>query len=70
MLNHLVRAASFEPSVSPATIAATTRAYRTGWLAYAAATLLTLAFPIGIFAAYIAIAGYYLIPRGVDSDQA
>jgi uncharacterized membrane protein len=69
MLSHLVRAKLFEPSVGDETLRATIRAYRTGWITYVAATLLALAFPIASFAAYILIAIYYLIPRGVDSDR-
>lgn len=33
-----------------------------------AATLLALLFPLVSFAAYILIAIYYLVPRGLDSD--
>jgi uncharacterized membrane protein len=68
MLAHLVRHRSFHQSVSDGTIAATVGAYRVGWVGYAASTLLALIAPIGAFAAYLLIAGYYLIPRGVDSD--
>ena len=69
MLRHLARSRAFELTVSDATIAATMRAYTAGWITYAAATLLALVLPIASFAAYIAIAIYYLIPRGVDSDR-
>lgn len=69
MLLHLTRAHAFDASVSDATIAATLRAYHTGWVTYGAAMLLSLVFPIASFAAYIAIAAYYLIPRGFDSDR-
>ena len=68
MLNHLVRAHAFHSSVSDATIAATVRAYRTGWVVYGAATVLALVFPLVSFAAYIIIALYYLVPRGLDAD--
>ncbi len=67
MLAHLVRAKAFH-SVSEQTINATVRAYRTGWIVYIAATLLALVFPVVSFAAYIIIAAYYLVPRGLDSD--
>jgi len=70
MLRHLARSGAFEQSVSGSTIAATIRAYTTGWITYALATLLALVLPIASFAAYIVIAVYYLIPRGVDSDRA
>jgi TMEM175 potassium channel family protein len=68
MLDHLVRTHAFHGSVTQTTIAATVRAYRTGWLVYGAAALLALVFPLVSFAAYIVIALYYLIPRGLDSD--
>jgi uncharacterized membrane protein len=68
MLNHLIRVGAFEERVSEATLSATVRAYRVGWAVYAAATLLALVLPVASFAAYVAIAVYYLIPRGVDAD--
>jgi hypothetical protein len=40
----------------------------TGWFAYFFATLLALVLPLASFVAYIAVAIYYLIPRGVDDD--
>jgi uncharacterized membrane protein len=68
MLSHLVRSRAFEPSLSAAAIAATIRAYRTGWITYSLATLLGLIFPIASFAAYLGIVGYYLFPHGIESD--
>jgi uncharacterized membrane protein len=68
MLNHLVRARAFHSTVSEKSIAATVRAYRTGWVVYGAATLLALVLPVLSFAAYLIIAIYYLVPRGLDSD--
>jgi len=68
MLAHLVRARAFADWVGSYTVAATVRAYRVGWAGYVAATLLALVFPVVSFAAYIAIALYYLVPRGVDAD--
>lgn len=68
MLDHLVRARAFGAAVSDATLAQTVRAYRIGWVTYGAATLLALVAPVLSFAAYIAIAIYYLVPRGVDAD--
>jgi hypothetical protein len=44
------------------------RAYRVGWAVYGGATLLALLLPVASFAAYVAIAVYYLTPRGVDAD--
>ena len=70
MLAHLVRTAAFSASVTPQTIAATVRAYRVGWVAYAIAALLALVVPVVSFAAYVATAVYYLVPRGVDADIA
>jgi uncharacterized membrane protein len=69
MLRHLARSRAFEHSVSDATIAESIRAYTTGWITYTGATLLALVLPVASFAAYIIIAIYYLIPRGVDSDR-
>ena len=68
MLAHLIRSDAFHASVTPERIAATRTAYRTGWFAYFFATLLALVLPLASFVAYIAVAIYYLIPRGVDDD--
>lgn len=68
MLMHLVRSHAFGGGVTDATLAPTIRAYRTGWTVYAAATLLALWIPLLSFAAYIGIAVYYLVPRGIDAD--
>ena len=68
MLAHLIRSNAFHASVTPERIAATRTAYRTGWFAYFFATLLALVLPLASFVAYIAVAIYYLIPRGVDDD--
>ena len=68
LLAHLVRRRAFSPSVNAGTVASTVRAYRIGWAGYAAATLLALVLPVVSFGAYLAIALYYLVPRGVDAD--
>ncbi len=68
LLAHLVRRRAFAPSVSAATVASTVRAYRVGWAGYAIATLTALVLPVVSFGAYLAIAVYYLVPRGVDAD--
>jgi uncharacterized membrane protein len=68
MLDHLVKARAFLPETAPKTIRQTVYAYRVGWGGYALATLAALFLPILSFAGYIAIAVYYLIPRGVDAD--
>jgi len=68
MLAHLIRRRAFFESVTPSTIAQTVRAYRTGWIGYALATLIALLVPLASFAAYLAIAVYYLVPRGLDAD--
>lgn len=70
LLGHLVRAKAFDPAVEATTIARTVRAYRTGWVGYVAATVLALVVPVVSFAAFLAIAAYYLIPHGVDADAA
>jgi hypothetical protein len=64
----LVRSQAFLPRVSEDAIRATVRAYRIGWIVYVSATLLALWLPLLSFAAYLAIALYYLVPRGVDAD--
>jgi uncharacterized membrane protein len=68
MLNHLVATRAFQPRIDDAIVAGTVRAYRTGWIGYIGATLLALVLPLLSFAAYIAIAAYYLVPRGLDAD--
>jgi uncharacterized membrane protein len=70
LLAHLIRSNAFHASVTPERIAATRSAYRTGWFAYFFAMLLGLVLPLASFAAYVAIAIFYLIPRGVDEDMA
>lgn len=70
MLNHLASTHSFLPEVNSDAIAATVRAYRVGWTGYLAATLVALILPLVSFAAYVAIAVYYLVPHGVDADIA
>ena len=67
MLAHLVRRQAFGNAVDAA-IAQTVRAYRNAWATYALAMLLALLVPIASFAAYVAIAFYFLMPHGVDAD--
>lgn len=68
MLLHLVHARAFADEVDDATIAATVYAYRVGWVGYVLAMLLSLLLPQLAVAAYIAIAIFYLVPRGVEAD--
>jgi uncharacterized membrane protein len=68
MLGHLIRTRAFYEDVTPELLAATRRAYHFGWFGYFLATLLALVVPVLSFAAYLIIAIYYLIPRGVDDD--
>ncbi|HTZ54169.1 MAG TPA: TMEM175 family protein [Candidatus Acidoferrum sp.] len=68
MLVHLIRSDAFEVLVTPERVRRTVTAYRVGWATYAGATLLALVLPLLSFAAYILIAFYYFIPRGVDAD--
>jgi uncharacterized membrane protein len=70
MLGYLVQRGALRRGVSRERVAATVRAYRIGWSGYVLATLLALIYPIASFAAYVAIAVYYLIPRGLDDDLA
>ncbi|MBV8155282.1 MAG: DUF1211 domain-containing protein [Candidatus Eremiobacteraeota bacterium] len=69
MLSHLVASRAFHANVSPAAIAQTVRAYRFGWVTYVGAMLLALVAPVVSFAAYVVVALYYLIPRGLDADM-
>ena len=69
LLLHLVRRRAFDERVTEQTIRATIRAYRVGWVGYALAMLLALVDPLASFVAYLFIAAYYVIPRGVDSDR-
>jgi uncharacterized membrane protein len=68
MLMHLVRSRAFFAGVAKGAIIATVRAYRIAWTGYAIATLLALWLPLLSFAAYLGIALYFLVPRGVDAD--
>jgi uncharacterized membrane protein len=68
LLLHLVRSRAFDTSISEKTLAATLRTYLTGNVTYICATLIALISPVASFALYIAIALFFLIPRGVDSD--
>jgi uncharacterized membrane protein len=70
LLAYLIRQRALRARIGPERIASTVRAYRIGWAGYAAATLLALIYPPASFAAYIAIAAYYLIPHGLDADLA
>ena len=70
MLNHLVASGAFRPDIGPDVISQTVVAYRVGWTGYVLATLLALFAPVLAFAVYSAIAIYYLVPRGLDSDNA
>jgi hypothetical protein len=45
-------------------------AYRVGWVTYAVATLTSLVAPILSLVLYVLIVGYYLVPRGADTDLA
>ena len=68
MLRHLVRSHAFLEAIASERIVGTVKAYRIGWLTYAGATVVALFAPLASFALYILIAGYYLVPRGLDDD--
>ncbi len=68
MLMHLIRSDAFHSIVDGKTKRQTLIAYRVGWFTYMGATLVALIAPIASFALYVLIAGYFLFPRGVDSD--
>jgi uncharacterized membrane protein len=68
LLNHLIVSRSFGDDVTADVIKPTVVAYRVGLVGYACAMLLALASPASSFVAYLGIAAYYLIPRGLDAD--
>jgi TMEM175 potassium channel family protein len=68
ILSHLIRTRAFNDGICEERIASTRLAYRIGLAVYVTATLLALLWPVASFAAYVGIAVYYLIPRGVDDD--
>jgi uncharacterized membrane protein len=68
LLMYLIRKRAFARSITDAVLRQTVVAYRVGWATYALSTLLALWFPLASFAAYILVAVYYIIPRGVDDD--
>ena len=68
LLAHLIRSGAFGSAVGSATLQRTVRAYRTGLAGFGAATLIGIFVRAVSFAAYLAIALYYVIPHGVDAD--
>jgi uncharacterized membrane protein len=68
MLSQLVRSQAVRQDVAQAVVGRTVRAYCGAWVTYAVAMLLALFVPLISFAAYVAIAFYFLVPRGVDAD--
>lgn len=70
LLMHLVKSKAFAAGVTAETIRPTIVAFRVGWLTYATATLVAVFWPIASFALYVFIIGYFLVPRGADTDLA
>lgn len=70
LLTHLVNSKAFSAGVTDQTIRPTIVAFRVGWVTYATATLVALVWPIASFALYLLIIGYFLVPRGADTDLA
>jgi uncharacterized membrane protein len=68
IVSHLKHTHAFNADISDATIAQTARAFRIALATYLIATLLALIAPVVSFGAYVAVALYGLLPRGVDSD--
>ena len=68
LMNHLISKKAFAESVPREVVMGSRRAFRIGLLTYYSAMLLALWWPLGSFAAYIAIAVYGLLPHGVDED--
>jgi uncharacterized membrane protein len=69
LLKHLIESGSFSEDVTAEVIKPTVVAYRFGLVGYACAMFLALVSPVASFIAYLGIAAYYLIPRGLDADQ-
>ena len=70
LLAHLVKSRAFAVGVTDQTIRPTVVAFRVGWITYATATLVALVWPIVSFVLYLLIIGYFLVPRGADTDLA
>jgi len=68
LLGHLIRSGTFSADVTADVIKPTVKAYRIGLADYSFATLLALVSPTASFVAYLAIAAYFVVPRGLDSD--
>jgi uncharacterized membrane protein len=68
LLKHLIDAHAFVQDVTADVIKPTVVAYRFGLIGYVCAMFLALASPAASFIAYLGIAAYYLIPRGLDAD--
>ena len=68
LMNYLISTKAFAQSVPREVVMGSKRAFRVGLLTYYGAMLLALWWPLGSFAAYIAIAVYGLLPHGVDED--
>jgi len=68
LLMHLVNTKSFAAHVNRSTINQTIHAYRVGLSTYVIATFASLVEPLAGLALYILIVGYFLIPRGADTD--
>lgn len=69
-LGHLVRSHAFRRDVPNAVIRQTAIAYGAGLTTHVVAMLTALVAPLFSFALYLLIAGYYLLPHGVDQDLA
>jgi uncharacterized membrane protein len=69
MLSNLVRSNAFEPEIDEATVAATLRDYRRGWVVYGVVTLLALVLPIVSLALYVLLVLYFFVPRRVQSEN-
>jgi uncharacterized membrane protein len=68
LLHHLIKSRSFSEDMTADVIKPTVVAYRFGLVGYACAMFLALISPVASFVAYLGIAAYYLIPRGLDAD--
>lgn len=68
LLQRLISKNAFKEFVTPNAIRETVFAYRVGLTVYTLATIVAFVFPVVSFWLYWAIAGFYLFPRGLDTD--
>ena len=68
LLAHLAKTKAFEHGVGPALVRQSVISYRIGLATYFVAMLTSFVAPLLSFALYLLVAGFFLFPRGVDTD--